>query len=120
MAEQSSPNKSQSESQLPQGEKLKATSLSFERIARFLQVDPDYLDDTDEDLILGMHRASVAYVKETYALDDAYMDAHEDIAIAVLVLTRDMYDHRDMDAYNSASVNRTVSAILACHDGNLL
>ncbi|WP_101723066.1 head-tail connector protein [Eggerthella timonensis] len=100
-------------------EKLKATKLPNEAVLRHLRLDPAYTD-TEEIAAIGLMRdAAVSYVKERCNIDEQYADDHPDIAIAVLVLVRDMYDNRQMYV-DKTSVNRTVESILSLHDFNLL
>ena len=61
----------------------------------------------------------MAFVREYCDIDDAYIDAHEEITIAVLVLIGDMYDNRTRYV-DKANLNRTVETILSLHDHNLL
>ena len=100
-------------------EKLKATNLPDEAVLRHLRLDPAYVD-ADEIASIGLMRdAALSYVLERCSIDAKYADAHPDIAIAVLVLVRDMYDNRQMHV-DKANVNRTVESILSLHDFNLL
>lgn len=96
-------------------EKLKATNLPDEAVLRHLRLDPAYVD-ADEIASIGLMRdAALSYVLERCSIDAQYADAHPDIAIAVLVLVRDMYDNRQMHvdkAFQPALPMRGVTAIL--------
>lgn len=100
-------------------EKLKATKLPDEALLRHLRLDPAYVDAEELAAIRLMRDAAISYVMERCNIDKRYADDHPDIAIAVLVLVRDMYDNRQMYV-DKASVNRTVESILSLHDFNLL
>ena len=52
-------------------------------------------------------------------LNEAAIDTHEDITIAVLVLVSDMYDNRQMTV-DKNNVNRVVDTILGMYCVNLL
>lgn len=58
-------------------------------------------------------------MKSYTGLSEEEMDAHEDLAIAVLVLCADLYENR-LTTVDTANVNRTVSCILGMHCKNLI
>ena len=60
-----------------------------------------------------------SYIMSYTGLDEAEMDRHEEISIAILVLCSDLYDNRQT-AVESDKVNRTVRSILDLHSANLL
>lgn len=64
--------------------------------------------------------AARAYVADHCGIDAAYMDAHGDIAVAVLVLAGDMFDNRSAYVDDGIAPNRTVEAILGHHSRNLV
>lgn len=86
---------------------------------RFCRIDPAYADELEREQVMALYAAALAYVLDAYALAPEQADACPDVAVAVLVLTRDMYDNRTMAAPSGAA-NRTVGAIMASHDANLL
>ena len=61
----------------------------------------------------------ISYVRERCGIEDEYMDGHPDIAVAVLVLVRDMWDNRSLYV-DKSNPNRLVEGVLALHDHNLL
>ena len=70
---------------------------------RVSEIDEDYLvnylklDEPDDDDIKFAQTcldASEKFYQRQTGLDDEQIDAYEDITIAVLVLTQDMYDNR--------------------------
>ena len=64
--------------------------------------------------------AARAYVADHCGIDAAYMDEHDDIAVAVLVLAGDMFDNRSAYVDDGYAPNRTVEAILGHHSRNLV
>ena len=84
----------------------------------------DYLripEITAEDTALLTTALNVAkeFVKSYTGLDDAGMDAHEDLVIVIYVLCSSMYDNR---AYyvDKSNINNVVESILNLHSTNLL
>lgn len=63
--------------------------------------------------------AAKSYIKSRNAIDDAYMDEHEDLTIVVYILVADMYDNRSMTVTNGKE-NPTATTILKLHDKNFL
>lgn len=64
--------------------------------------------------------AARAYVADHCGIDALYMDEHDDIAVAVLVLAGDMFDNRAAYVDDGIAPNRTVEAILGHHSRNLV
>lgn len=84
----------------------------------------DYLripEITAEDTALLTTALNVAkeFVKSYTGLDDAGMDAHDDLVIVIYVLCQSMYDNR---AYyvDKSNINNVVESILNLHCTNLL
>lgn len=98
---------------------MKVSEIEIDDICRQIRVDKDYLTDDDNALITILKTAAIEYVKAYTGLNDAGIDTHEDITIAVLVLVSDMYDNRQMYVEKS-NVNRVVDTILGMHCVNLL
>lgn len=63
--------------------------------------------------------AAKGYIKSRNGIDDAYMDAHEELTIAVLALVADMYDNRSLTIAGGKE-NPTITAILKMHDKNFI
>ena len=59
------------------------------------------------------------YVKSYTGLDDAGMDAHEDLVIAIYVLCQSMYDDRTMYV-DKSNINNVVESILNLHCVNFM
>lgn len=94
---------------------MKVSELTREDVIRFAKIeDPD--DDIAPEALLA---AAKAFVRGYTGMDDAAIDEHEDITIAVLVLCADMYEHR-LTTADTAQANRTVETILGLYRENLL
>ena len=59
------------------------------------------------------------YVKSYTGLDDAGMDAHEDLIIVIYVLCQSMYDDRTMYV-DKSNINNVVESILNLHCVNFM
>ena len=84
----------------------------------------DYLrisEVTDEDTSLLTTALNVAkeFVKSYTGLDDAGMDAHEDLVIVIYVLCQNMYDDRTYYV-DKSNINNVVESILNLHCTNFL
>ena len=84
----------------------------------------DYLrisEVTDEDTSLITTALNVAkeFVKSYTGLDDAGMDAHEDLVIVIYVLCQNMYDDRTYYV-DKGNINNVVESILNLHCTNFM
>lgn len=100
-------------------ESLKATDIPDKVLFDHLRLDPKYATEADKQAARQMCLAAVAYIQERYGVDAQYMNGHQDIAIAVLALTRDLFDNRSMTVERT-TLNPVVTSILAAHDFNLI
>lgn len=91
----------------------------MEQLLSFCRLDPTYTNAGDEDFLTLAHAAALTFVKKTCGIDDEYLDSDPNLAIATLVLVRDMYDNRSL-LLKEEGMNPTVQGILALHDYNLL
>lgn len=98
---------------------LKASELSKADICTHLRIDPEYMDETEWAYIQALQGAAISYICDHCAITAAYVDNHEDLAVATLILISDMYDERGRYV-DSAHLNRTVECILGHHDRNFL
>ena len=96
-----------------------ASKLTEEQLLSFCRLDPDYTSDGDVEFLALAHAAALTFVKKTCGIDDEYLDSDPNLAIATLVLVRDMYDNRSL-LMKEEGMNPTVQGILALHDHNLL
>ena len=92
------------------------------------RIDEDYLvnylklDEPDDDDIKFAQTcldAAKSFIRGQTGLDDEQIDAYEDITIAVLVLTQDMYDNRRLYVEKS-NVNKVVDSIIYQYAENWL
>ena len=98
---------------------MKVSELPQNVVISHLRLHPDFVSDEDKTYIEALKSASIAFVEEYCNIDTVYIDAHEELTIAVLVLIGDMYDNRTRYV-DKANLNRTVETILSLHDHNLL
>lgn len=75
---------------------MKVSEITLSDISRQIREDETYLTEGDREYLAILQKAAVEYVKSYTGLDDAAIDTHEDITIAVLVLISDMFDNRQM------------------------
>lgn len=98
---------------------MKVSEITLKDICRQIRTDEAYLLEDDRGYLATLQKAAVGYVKGYTGLDEATIDIHEDITIAVLVLISDMYDNRQMTV-DKNNVNRVVDTILGMYCENLL
>lgn len=98
---------------------MKVSEITFSDICRQIREEEAYLTEEDRKYLSILQKAAVDYVKGYTGLDEAAIDTHEDITIAVLVLVSDMYDNRQMTV-DKNNVNRVVDTILGMYCVNLL
>lgn len=98
---------------------MKASRLTMETMLNYLRLSPEFVSDEDKDFIKLCHKASLSYISDTVALSIEEIDKKPNLAIACLVLIRDMYDNRAVNVYLE-NPNRTVRSILSLYDHNLL
>lgn len=98
---------------------MKASEVDQIYLIDYLRLDdPEDAVKKEIDTALAAGRA---FVQSYTGLDEAEIDAHEDITTALLVLVADMFENKNyyLD-YKSKEVNRTVEAILGMYSVNLL
>lgn len=98
---------------------MKASEIALTDICRQIRTEEAYLTEDDRKYLAILQKAALEYVKSYTGLDDAAIDTHEDITIALLVLISDMYDNRQMTV-DKNNVNRVVDTILGMYCINLL
>lgn len=98
---------------------MKVSEITLSDICRQIRENEAYLTEDDRQHLAIIQKAAVEYVKGYTGLDEAAIDTHEDITIAVLVLVSDMYDNRQMFV-DKTNVNRVVDTILGMYCINLL
>lgn len=97
----------------------RASELTAETLLSFCRIEPDYATDSDRELVAIAHQAALAHIADTLGLAAEQIDEKPNLAIATMVLVRDMYENRT-PYVDKSSPNRTVEAILGLYDGNLL
>ena len=98
---------------------MKISEITMADICQQIRADPSYLLPEDEIYLKNLEKAAVEYVKSYTGLDEARLEEHEDITIAVLVLISDMYDNRQMYV-DKNNTNRVVDTILGMYCESLL
>lgn len=98
---------------------MRVSEIALKDICQQIRTEEVYLTDGDRQYLGILLQAAVDYVKGYTGLDEAAIDTHEDITIAVLVLVSDMYDNRQMTV-DKNNINRVVDAILGMYCINLL
>nr|DAM25549.1 MAG TPA: head tail connector [Caudoviricetes sp.] len=98
---------------------MKVSEITFSDICRQIREEEAYVTEESRKHLSILQKAAVDYVKGYTGLDEAAIDTHEDITIAVLVLISDMYDNRQMTV-DKNNVNRVVDTILGMYCVNLL
>ena len=98
---------------------MKLSEVSDAVLLNYMRLDPEYASSEDKAFANACKSAAVFYVKDNCHIDDEYIEDHEDITIAVLVLAADMFDRRNIYA-ESVNQNMTVMSILSHHDFNLV
>lgn len=101
-----------------QRDPLVASALPRETVLRHLRLSEEYVDESEWEYISALVSAANSYICDQCGVDQGYIDEHEDLAIAALVLVADMYDQRERYV-SSAHDNLTLRTILGHHDHNL-
>lgn len=104
---------------MPERQPLRASELPRELVLRHLHLASEYTTDEEWSYIQALSSAALSFVCDQCNVDAGYCDEHEDIAVAVLCITADMFDNRDYTA-EQAALNPTVQTILSHHDHNLV
>lgn len=98
---------------------MKISELNDEYVADYLR-----LDEPDEIMLQEVHAAltsAIAYAVHYTGLTEEEMEKYEDITMAILVLTAEMFENRNLYIdYKTKEVNKTVETILGMHQVNLL
>ena len=98
---------------------MRVSEITLKDICRQIREEEAYLTEDDRKYLAIIQKAALDYVKGYTGLDEAAIDTHEDITIAVLVLVSDMYDNRQMTV-DKNNVNRVVDTILGMYCVSLL
>ena len=104
---------------MPERQRLRASDLPREVVLRHLHLASEYTTDGERAYIQSLSAAALSFVCDHCNRTVEYCDEHEDMAVAVLCITADMFDNRDYTA-EQAALNPTVQTILSHHDQNLV
>lgn len=94
---------------------MKISEVSITDLKEYANVDHS-LDDVLFQIIL---QATKSYIKNYTGLTLEQMDDKEDLTIALMILSNEMYDNR-VYAVENDKVNKIVNSILDMHSVNLL
>lgn len=95
---------------------MKVSEITVNDCMEYCRVEADA---ETERFLQDALQAAKSYIKSRNALDDAYMDEHEELSYVVFILVADMYDNRSMTVTNGKE-NPTAATILKLHDKNFL
>lgn len=94
---------------------MKFSEVSITDLKEYAHVDHS-LDDVLFKIIL---QATTSYIKNYTGLTLEQMDDKEDLTMALMILSNEMYDNR-VYAVENDKVNKIVNSILDMHSVNLL
>ena len=94
---------------------MKFSEVSITDLKEYAHVDHS-LDDVLFEIIL---QATTSYIKNYTGLTLEQMDDKEDLTMALMILSNEMYDNR-VYAVENDKVNKIVNSILDMHSVNLL
>lgn len=94
---------------------MKISEVSITDLKEYANVDHS-LDDVLFQIIL---QATTSYIKNYTGLTLEQMDDKEDLTMALMILSSEMYDNR-VYAVENDKVNKIVNSILDMHSVNLL
>ena len=94
---------------------MKISEITVEEVKNYLHV----YHDEDDGLISAILIAAKAFVKNYTGISPEKLDISEDLSMAVLILSSELYDNRVYTVENNA-VNPVIQALLDMHSVNLL
>ena len=95
----------------------KVSDITVTDVTDYLRI-PEITPEVTSLLTTALNVAK-QYVKSYTGLDDAGMDAHEDLVIVIYVLCQSMYDDRTMYV-DKSNINNVVESILNLHCVNFM
>lgn len=96
---------------------IKVSDITVTDVTDYLRI-PEITPEVTSLLTTALNVAK-QYVKSYTGLDDAGMDAHEDLVIVIYVLCQSMYDDRTMYV-DKSNINNVVESILNLHCVNFM
>ena len=103
--------------QMANSEVIKVSDIQVTDVTDYLRI-PEITDEVTSFITTALNVAKT-YVKSYTGLDDAGMDAHEDLVIVIYVLCQSMYDDRSYYV-DKSNINNVVESILNLHCTNFL
>jgi uncharacterized phage protein (predicted DNA packaging) len=94
---------------------VKISEITIEHLKDYAHVT----HDADNETFSTILAASRSYIQSYTGLTLESLDLHEDITIALMILSNEMYENR-VYMVEGTSVNKVVSTILNMHSTNLL
>jgi uncharacterized phage protein (predicted DNA packaging) len=94
---------------------VKISEITIEHLKDYAHVT----HDADNETFSTIFAASRSYIQSYTGLTLESLDLHEDITIALMILSNEMYENR-VYMVEGTSVNKVVSTILNMHSTNLL
>jgi uncharacterized phage protein (predicted DNA packaging) len=94
---------------------MKISEIGIEHLKSYAHVT----HDADDDMFTAILAASKSYIKNYTGLSLETMDLHEDLSIALMVLSNELYENR-VYMVEGSSINRVITTILNMHSTNLL
>ena len=95
----------------------KVSDIQVTDVTDYLRISEVTAEDTS--LITSALNVAKEFVKSYTGLDDAGMDAHEDLVIVIYVLCQSMYDDRTYYV-DKSNINNVVESILNLHCTNFM
>jgi uncharacterized phage protein (predicted DNA packaging) len=95
---------------------MKVSNITIEDLKNYLVVS----HAEDDGLISTILTASKAFVSSYTGLSAERLDSSEDLSMAVLILSAEMYDNRAYNIDATTKINPVISALLDLHSVNLL
>jgi len=94
---------------------MKISEITIDIVKQYSRIE-----NNDDDIILAIILASAkSHILSTIGITEAIADTKSDLALALLVLCNDMYEHREYIVENS-KVNIVVKSIIDKYSINLL
>ena len=97
------------------GEIVNYSKLNIDILKEYLRLD----SDDDNKLLEMILIASKGFVKSYTGLDETALESIEEITVAILALSAEMYDNRQFTV-DKDNINPVIKTILGMHSVNLL
>lgn len=94
---------------------MKISEVTIEHLKNYAHVT----HDADDEMFTAILAASRSYIQSYTGLSTELLDTHEDLTIALMVLSNELYENR-LYMVEGSSINRVVTTILNMHSTNLL